>query len=403
MRRLLALLAVLLSAPAAAAAQAPVSLPAVGNELPRALAFFSDGRGAVVTQTSEDDATQAVITVPAGRRTTFVHTTILASVNRDGGGVDLLVRRGGDPTRRAQLTLRRVLPDGRILDLWSHDSRASVGALARRGQRTVAIWVEGSKLLTNSRPDGGLPTPARTVALGLHDVTDLALGIDARGRVTVAAMTPRGLVVAALTLRGRVLRSQTYRAARGLLDMAVTFAGRVGVLIEDTGIEGDTGECVSDGQGRHIRAVVREPLAARFGALQTIESPPLDCGGGALLRALPKDGLTAIYQGGSYDHPPLLARIATAARGHRFGAPSTILPDARADTAVVTNGGELVVGLLRKTIQPEVFSGALTVLHAPDSFADVDPGPVFAPLLALDALGGDVLAWRTATALKVAP
>jgi hypothetical protein len=407
MRSLLAVLAVLLAAPGAASAAAPgspVSLPAAGNEIPRGLAL-DGGRGALVTQTIGSDATQAVIALPAGTRTTFAHTTILDTVNRRDGGVDLLVARGATGRSRRQLTLRRVMPSGRILDLWSHDSSATVGALARGGDRTLAIWRDGSKLVTIARPDGGLPTHARSVPLGARAVVDLALAIDGRGRISVAAMQARGgLVVAALTRRGAVLRRQSYRAASGLVSIAVTPGGRAGVLIEDTGIEGEVGECGSDGRGRHIRAVVRERLAARFGTLRTIESPPFGCGsGGALLRATCDESLTAIYQGGSYDHPPLLVRQAAARRGHGFGAPFTLLPDARADTAVVTNAGELVVGLLRKTIQPEVFSGSLTVLHAPDSFGEIDRGPASAPLLALDASGADVLAWRTADALKVLP
>ncbi|HEV7808798.1 MAG TPA: hypothetical protein VGO80_23545 [Solirubrobacteraceae bacterium] len=412
MRSLLAVLAALLATPAAAcaafaASAAPgsrVSLPAAGNEVPSGLAL-AGGRGSLVTQTTGSDDTQAVIALPAGTRTTFAHTKVLGTVNRRDGAVDMLVARGATRRSRRQLTLRRVLPSGRILDLWSHDSSATVGALARGGDRTLAIWRDGSKLVTIARPDGGVPTHARTVPLGARGVTDLALAIDGRGRISVAAMQARGgLVVAALTRRGAVLRRQAYRGATGLVSMAVTPGGRAGVLIEDTGIEGEVGECVSDGRGRHIRAVVRERLARRFGALRTIESPPFGCGsGGALLRATRDESFTAIYQGGSYDHPPLLVRQAAARRGHGFGRPFTLLADARAETAVVTTGGELVVGLLRKTVQPEVFSGSLTVLHAPDAFGEVDRGPAFAPLLALDASGRDVLAWRTADALNVLP
>ncbi|MDX6681098.1 MAG: hypothetical protein QOG94_1137 [Solirubrobacteraceae bacterium] len=402
MRTLLALLAVLLVAPAAVSA-APLSLPATGSEIPRGLAL--DGaRGALVTQTIETDPTQAVIALPAGTRTTFARTTILDSVNRADGAVDLLVSRGATSRSRRQLTLRRVLPSGRILDLWSHDSSATVGALARGSDRTLAIWRDGAKLVTIARPDGGLPTHARDVALGARGVVGLALAIDGRGRISVAAMARGGLVVAALTRRGAVLRRQRYRGASGLVSMAVTPGGRAGVLIEDTGIEGDVGECASGGHGRHIRAVVRERLAKSFGALRTIESPPSGCGSnGALLRATRDESFTAIYQGGSAEHPPLLVRQAAARRGHGFGRPSTLLADARAGTAVVTKDGELVVGLLRKTVQPEVFVGSLTVFHAPDSFGELDGGPAFAPLLALDASGADVLAWRTADALHVLP
>ncbi|MEJ7798493.1 MAG: hypothetical protein WKF42_08345 [Solirubrobacteraceae bacterium] len=401
---LLGLLVTLCIPTSAAAATTPLSLPALDDEIPRALALSADRRGALVTQAGGDAGTQSVIAVPAGTRRSFPNTTVLDSVNRRDGGVDMLLRRGADRLMRAQLTLRRVMPSGRIYDLWSHDSAATVGALARGRDRTVTVWAERGGLRIITRPDGGLPTRRRDVPLGQPGTISLGLALDARGRLSMAATTPRdGLVVAALTRRGGVLRRQVYRRASGLVEMVATPAGRVGVLVEDTGIEGDGGECVADGRGRHIRAVVRERLAKRFGSLQTIESPRFGCGsGGALLRATRQEGLTAIYQGGSYDRPPLLARMAVARRGHRFSAPHTLLSDARADTAVVTRDSELVIGLLRKTVQPEVFSGSLNVFHAPDAYVQVDTGPAFAPLLALDAAGDDVLAWRTAGELRIA-
>jgi hypothetical protein len=296
-----------------------------------------------------------------------------------------------------------VMPSGRVLDLWATSSSATEGALARGSDRTVALWAEGAWLRTITRPDGGLPTRVRAVPLSLRGVVDLGLTLDARGRLTAAVATGRdGLVVAALTRRGAVVRRQRYRAATGLVHMAVTAGGRVGVLIEDTGIEGEGGECVADRGGRHIRAITRAPRAERFGALQLVESPPFGCGsGGALLRALPADGLVAIFQGGSYDHPPLLVRITRAPSGRRFGRPATLATDARADTAVVTQRGELVVGLLRRTTQPEVYSGSLGLLRMPGGLAEVDPGPAFAPLVSLDGDGDADLVWRTPTALKV--
>ena len=157
----------------------------------------------------------------------------------------MLVRRG-DLSKRGQLTLRRVMASGRILDVWSHDSAATLGAIAGGAGRTIAIWLE------NLRPS----------------------------------------------------------------------------------------------------AAARAQAEAR--------------------------------------------------RGHGFGKPFTLRTDARGDTAVVTKGGELVVGLLRKTVQPEVFTGSPTVLHAPDVFVEIEPAnPAFGPLLALDAAGDDALAWRTAGALQI--
>lgn len=408
MRTVLIGLLILLGTPAAATAAfaPPVSVPASPGEVPRALAFGANGRGVVVTQTGsqpESTPTQSAITIPAGKRTDFADTEILDSVARQDGGVDLLVREGTDPLKRADLTLRRVLPSGRMFDVWSVRTAATVGAIARGKDRTFVAWPEGSSLKLMTRPDGGIPSKVHTAGLDLRGATDLGLAVDARGRLVAAATSSRlGLVVAALRSTGIVLRRQVVGTVSGLVQIAVTGGGRVGVLVEDTGIEGDGGECVVDGGGRHVYALTRAPSAASFGSAQTIESPRFGCGStGALLRATPSDGFAAIYQGGSYDVPPLLARIATAPRGQRFGAPATLATDARADTAAVTSDGTLVTALLRKTADPDDFTGALSILPAGGPEQPIDPGPASSPLLATGSAGGAVLAWRDAGALLV--
>lgn len=396
------------SAVAPSVAPAPLVLPAVDGEVPVGLALGADGRGALVTHGAGEGGTLSVIQIPTGTRQDLARVTVLDRAVRRDGGVELLVQRNATPSRGPELTRYRVMPSGRVLaSLFS--TKATVGALTRGRDRSAELWVQGSKLKLFVARDGRIGGRAREVRLGVSKLRDLALGVDDRGRLTVAAMTARDvLVVAAITQRGTVLRRQVYRGVGGRLHMAVTPAGRVGLLIEDTGIEGDGGECVSDHHGRHIRAITRAPLAKRFGPVALVEAPPFGCGSaGALLLATHDDGLTAIFQGASSDHPPLRVRMAESPRGRPasrpFGRPVTLLDDARADTAVMTTGGELVVGLLRKTVQPEILSGALSIFHAPDVFAQVDPGPAFAPLLALNAAGEDVLAWRTAGALHITP
>ena len=408
MRTFLICLAAALAAPATAAAAfaPPFGIPAAGNETPRALAF-ADGHGVLVTQAGGQpysEATQHTITIPGGRRETFEDTAILDSVARQDGGVDLLVRHGSNPLKRADITLRRVLPSGKVYDLWSVRTKSYSGALARGKDRTYVAWPEGSVLKLVSRPDGGIPTHPHNARIGLRGAAGVDLAVDARGRLVAAVASPgTGLVVASVRPTGSVLQRQVRFDVSGPVEIAVTSRGRVGVLSEDTGIEGDGGECVADREGRHIRVLVRERDAARFGATQTIESPRFGCGStGALLRALPADGLAVVYQGGSYDFPPLLARVATAARGQRFGAPVTLAADARADTAVVTHAGRLVIGLLRKTAQPELFSGALSILRVPGAEEPVAAGPVSSPLLSRDRAGRAVLAWRAGETLQVA-
>ena len=398
MRLLLSILTAVLLVPATAVA-APLSFPALPDDRPRGMAVGTDGRGAVLVQNGDS---QALIDLRDGTRRELGPARELDRVQRADGGVDMLVRTE-DPLRHPQLAVRRLRPSGRLYGpIIFTDVDASVGAIARGRDRTAFAWSQGRRLRLHSLIDGVIASKTYTVALAAGRPTDLALGIDGRGRLTLAAMTARGLVVAAIDRRGKVLRRQVFSRVAGLVSIAVTPGGRVGVLVEDTGIEGDAGECVADGAGRHVRAVVRESLARSFGAPQTIESPPFGCGsGGALLRATRGEGLTAIYQAGSYDLPPLRVKRAVAPRGQRFGAPLATLDDARSDTAVVTKDGQLVIGLLRKTTTPEVFSGSLAVFRAPDAYVEVDPGPAFSPLLALDAAGQDVLAWRTDGALKV--
>ncbi len=401
--------AALLCLPATAGATfgAPMSLPAVGGELPRAVAFGSDGRGAVVTQVGgppHTRATLAVVTVPAAARTTFADTMLLDSVRRQDGGVDLLVRRGTDLTRSGDLILRRVLSSGRVLDLWSVRSTAYRGALARGRDRTVVTWPERSTLRFVTRPDGGVPTRPRSARLRLPGYSDVDVALDRRNRRIAAVTTPGGsLVLASVTARGTVVGRQVLRNTSGLIDIAVTPVGRIGVLVEDAGIEGEGGECVADRGGRHVRIVVRERDRSRFGPVQTIESPPFGCGSTrALLRATESDGLTVLYQAGSYDRPPLIVRAATAARGQPFGTPLTAASDARADTAVVTPTGELVIGLLRGADQPELFTGALSILRSRGVEQPLANASAFGPWLGVDRAGRAVLAWRTGDALHVA-
>jgi hypothetical protein len=407
MRTLIVLIAILLSAPAAASAAfaPPISLPASGSEAPRAIAYAGD-RGVLVTQAGGEPygtATQHAITLPGGRRTTFADTEILDSVARQDGGVDLLVRRGSDPAKRADITLRRVLPTGKIYDLWSVRTSASRGALARGKDRTFVAWPEGSALKLVTRPDGGIPTHPHTARIGLRGYTDVDLAVDARQRLVAAVSTGTQLVVASLRSNGSVVQRELRRRVGGLVEIAVTARGRVGILVEDTGIEGDGGECVSDGAGRHILVLVRERDEARFGQAQLVESPRFGCGsGGALLRALPAERLALVFQGGSYDFPPLLVRASTAPAGGPFAAPVTLATDARADTAVVTGDGQLVTALMRKTVQPELLSGALSVLRTSTPEEPIAAGPVHSPLLARDSAGRAVMAWVDGETLRVA-
>lgn len=409
MRAFLLVLAVVLCVPATAAAAlvAPVSIASPSTETPLAVGIGANGRGFVVLESGGGvfgPPTQIVVTVPGAKRTSFADTTLLDSARRPDGGLDMLVRRGAPGATSGDLILRRVLASGRMLDLWSVRSAATTGALVRGANRTIVVWPQGSTLRIMTRPDGGIPSRPHTARLALKGATDLDVAIDHGDRLVVAVSAPlSGLVLASLTSRGTVAHRQAAPGARGRVEIAVTAGGRVGVLVEDTAQDAGDSECASAGDGRRIRAVLRERGAARFGPVQSIESPPFECvQTPALLRATADDGLTVLYQGGSYDTPPLLVRTATAARGKRFAAPTTLASDARAAAAVVTPAGGLVIALVRKTTQQEVFFGALSLVRSSTAEESVTPGPTSSPVLALDPAGHPVLAWRTADALQIA-
>lgn len=396
MRTFLLGLVVALCLPATAGATfaPPVTIPAAAGEIPEALAFSNAGHGVVVTQVPEGAGTQILVKFPAGTRQTFTNTTLLDSAQRKDGGVDLLVRHGSD------ITLRRIRTNGKAFDLWSVATPGRA-AIARGSDRTVVAWRVGATLRIVTRPDRGIPSKEHVARLGLPAVTDLAIALDRANRLVAAVSTAHsGLVVASLTTGGTILQRQVFSKASGLVSTAVTSGGRVGVLVEHTGVTGAGASCVSDHSGRRISVAVREPSATRFRAIQTVDTPPAGCGStGALLRAGPKDILVLVYQGGSFDLPPLQARVSTATRGHRFVPGQTLATDARADTAVVSSGGKVVAALLRKTTDTALDAGALSLLRTGAPEEAVDPGPAFDPLLGLDTAGQAVLAWRTGDSL----
>jgi hypothetical protein len=399
---LLGITAALLSVPATAGATltTPVEIPATMGEIPQAMAFSDDRSGVVVTQVpagAEGGPAQSLVKIPAGTREAFPGTTLIDSAQRKDGGVDLLVRHGSD------LTLRRLKANGKAYDLWSVKTTSGRAALARGANRTVVAWREGTTLRLVTRPDKGIPSKPRIARLSLPSVRDLALAVDVSNRLVAAVSTKQsGLILASLTSRGTVLQRQVFQKVSGLVSAAVTTHGRVGVLIEDTGIVGDSGECVTDNGGRHIRVALRERKVKRFRDVQTIESPPFGCGStGAILRAGPKDLFALLFQGGSVDLPPLLARVSIATRGHRFTDAQTLAENARSDTAVVSSNGKVIAALLRETTDPGVTAGSLSLIRTGVPEEPVSMGPAFSPLLGLDTAGQAVLTWRTGDSLLV--
>jgi hypothetical protein len=85
------------------------------------------------------------------------------------------------------------------------------------------------------------------------------------------------LVLASIDPRGAVDARQLRHGVEGLVTMRATTGGRIGVLVEDSGISDDFGECIEDSTPRRLTAVVRERGARRFDAPQLLATPPVSC------------------------------------------------------------------------------------------------------------------------------
>jgi hypothetical protein len=125
----------------------------------------------------------------------------------------------------------------------------------------------------------------------VSSVNDLDLTLDAHHRpvlgVTISRRVNPVLVLAALTGGGRVRTRQVSDDVDGLVQLETTARGRVAVVVDDTGIEGERGECVGDSAGRRLFASTRERTSARFHVVQRLDAHPLDCGsGGAKLETI---------------------------------------------------------------------------------------------------------------------
>jgi hypothetical protein len=316
------------------------------------------------------------------------------------GGDDLLVLK-----RPATVQLLRLTPDGRLRTTWTAPGRAAgTGALARdaRGRLALAWLTPGNGLRVATSPDGRTFSRAHAVgAKAIGAVADLAVAVGAGGDPVIAVSRFTATDVLTTTRTGAITGRQHLAHAHGLVATAQTAGGRLGLLIHDTGIEGEQGECVQDGQPRRVWATVAEPRTGRFRAPRRLESQRAYCpdGGAPSLLAGPREQLVvafgAIPDGDATRTPR--TDVAWASDGRPFGPAFTVWPGlGLADAALDPRDGSVVAALT----YPDSYHGhGVTVSErAPDGATTASHE--LSPAGALGALatgaGGRVLAITSA-------
>lgn len=407
----------LLGAATAHGWSSPRTIPAPAGGEPRALAVDRDGNAIVVWGTDVLQRSPGELTVDVLRagdanptRLQRGRSLILDVARSAAGDVDLLVQEGTRSPFR--LVLLHVARDGSARVTWTtttHIPPSGFGAkaaVARRGSHVAVAWLaarssrrfapvrlrlavsqDGRRFRT--RTVGGVLPSWVDNHLGSVHSSDLA--IDAAGEPVIAftarrTLSRKTLVLASITRSGRVRTRQLNPGVEGLVTMRATQSGRIGVLVEDTGIEGDFGECVNDPTPRRLWAVIRERGSRRFGVVQPIATPPVSCyhTEGRLVTG-PADRL-AIVWGTAPEAPPELPTIqaAFAEVNLPFAAPATIATGLLLRSAAFDSSA-LNVAMIRS---PEAFS-----LNAGPLFSQRFPLGGLAPPAPLEPLDGSYV-WR---------
>lgn len=370
--RLAAATCLALAAPAPSCAHAAwtrigAAGPGVGS--PRVLAASSSGvivvRATDAIYQGPGDLTVDVVRPGEPRaRQTLRKRLLLDHAAPAGGRVDLLVQHAGS---EPALELWQGTADGTARRAWRHVAKpGGIAALARRGSQVAIAWLSYSRdpdvpprirLVTGSDRRGlGRMRTVRGLlpSSGARDqgaITDLALGLQRRPVLAVSRWRRGGsqLLLASTAASGRVLTRQVTRANDGLVDVVTTPGGRVGVLLENTGVEGERGECVFDHTQRQIHIAVREPGARRFAPTQRLDDLRSVCSAPrARLVGMDDDGLavlwgTAVEYAGPEQDAPQAIRVAVAARGKAFGKRAAPWPGARLQSALAAPGGGLLL------------------------------------------------------------
>ncbi|MBJ7328280.1 MAG: hypothetical protein JHC95_00195 [Solirubrobacteraceae bacterium] len=265
----------------------PVALPAGTFTWPGPVTANAQGDAIAVSSAGKGYGDPPVVRIDTLRRGGDPHTVVksgwtFVDAASDADGMSVLVRIG--ERERARLALLRLRFGGSAsvaarAPVWSlRTPGAWAGAVSARpaGAITVVWLSEGKSVprLVRSQ-DGrrfGTPQPVRGLltnaerrhgVAGIDLVEDGARTVLALTALTAAPYPTRGrLILATATHRSAFVSRQGIKGPVGVPRLVRASTGRLGLLVEDSGISGG-GDCSSD-QPRRLWASAREVGATRF-------------------------------------------------------------------------------------------------------------------------------------------
>jgi hypothetical protein len=335
------------------------------------------------------------------------------------GGVDLLVLEHSSRARNTTgtLALLRMTTALKARRVWSADGATSLADFGRSTLGGYAIaWHDRAGLHVVTSRDGTTFTQPKLVKgaaprteVGPPLVTDLGVGVGHGGDALVALTTnasPGRVSLLDISRQGRIERRQETKGVEGRVQVEQTRGGRMGVLVHDTGVSGEAGECVSDGQPRRVWATTAEARTGRFRPLRKLNEQVAYCedGGAPLLVAGPGETLSAVW-GAQPSGEAAVPSVHVAQAGPNAGFPAggEAWPGYVFGTAAATDpSGGLDVVLRHPDVQ--LGHGLLVARRAPD--ATSEPPQELTPdgsgaSLAVDAAGKAHATWATATGDQV--
>jgi hypothetical protein len=336
---------------------------------------------------------------------------VVAQRPTPSGGLDLLVLES--PARAKTMTgtlaLLHVTSALNAKRVWSAEGATGLADFGRGTLGGYAIaWHDRQGLHVVTSRDGRSFAAPRLIAgaapkgrFGPPLVTDLGVGVGPGGSAVVALTTnasPGRISLLSVSRQGRITRRQETKGVEGLVQVEQTRGGRLGVLVHDTGVSGDAGECVSDRSPRRVWATTAEAGSARFRPLRKLNEQGAYCqdGGAPLLVAGPRETLSAVWgaqPSGEAAAPSV--HVAQAAAGSGFGAGAEVWPGYTFGTAAATDPAGGLDVVLRHP-DAEGARGVLVARRAPGGAAEA-PQELSAGgaggTLAVDAAGKARMTW----------
>jgi hypothetical protein len=313
-----------------------------------------------------------------------------------GSSVDLLVSDEG------RFSLVNVSTRGKVATTWSISGTPRSGRWARGADgRTVIAWTDRRDVLRVVSGVGRRFGRPRRVDLQLQDggyVDDLE--IDAAGHAAVALGDYEQEFFATLDAAGSVLDYRRMGIGATYGHVEVSDAGRVAMLVDDTGSESlDDHECVA-GEERSISVVLRAPTAVEIDRPTEIDKPPWACfQAEATLVSGQGDRFAALWGLDNDGGPPQpKIRVAFAGPGQPFGPPVTPWKVKLRDAVFDQQGGLIVTATSPTEPSEQIVEGQFVVEEL-DASGAVAPEHVLAEsagfsILAMGDDGKPVVAWR---------